>query len=199
MPNEKKLARIIGTASPPRERASTSTLSTTPDPEMKGMLQAITQAITTISVAQSNNGGGSKLDTKSLELQKLAPLSNLLDWKSNLDDGQHYQVWETLARMKLQSKGVFYVVEKDPPSKTDSSYSKWQQHNSLVFSVLTEALPAKEQNRFIFMANAEDAARQVWRGIKELYFRTTQFDYMKLQDELREFGPHSGENMACYT
>jgi hypothetical protein len=113
-------------------------------------------------------------------------------------DGQAYHVWSTLVKMRLQSKGVSYVLEQDPPPETERAYTTWKQHDSLVFTVLTEALPTKEQSRFIHLSKHDDAARRVWKGISELYFRTSQYDYMKLQDELRRFKPTPGENMVEY-
>ena len=188
-----QLQRIISTADPPSRRER----SEPPDPNMKDMLQAITQAITTISCSQ-NQSGGNKVDARNLELPKLAPLSNIHAWNANLMDGQAYHVWSTLVKMRLQSKGVAYVLDTDPPAATDKSYTTWRQHDSLVFTVLTEALPSKEQSRFIHLSQHADAARRVWKGISELYFRTSQYDYMKLQDELRKFKPLPGENMVEY-
>jgi hypothetical protein len=159
------------------------------------MMQIMTQALTAMS---NGTGGTSRLDAHSCELPKLASLSNIHDWDANLKDGQAYQVWKTLAKMRLQAKGLYYVLETNPPLSTHPTFSKWQQHNSLVFSVLTEALPTKEQTRFIHLSDYPNSASRVWTSIADLYFRTSQYDYMKLQDELRQFGPKTGENMINY-
>ena len=67
--------------------------------------------------------------------------------------------------LAISGRGKLKHITADPPAINDSSFSKWDQNDSIVISWIIENIDAELVNPYLDYPTARD----LWKGIESMY------------------------------